>query len=134
MSKSPFDLNDLVPDYFNKKVFRSIVLIIFFLFLFTAWSNDWKNEFPHVYCPEESYTPCTIERNKITNNKYIPEEWDGVVLAQGEFIGEKPNEHYFLFKKRVWLLIILGFSYNHFLYVLKNKKFFPELKKGGGNK
>jgi len=129
MSKSPLDLNQLLPNYFNKKLFRSVVVIIIFLFLFTAWSNGWKNEFPYIECPIEAFDPCVIDRSMITNSEHIPEAWDGIVLTQGEFIGEKPNEHYFLFQTRVWLIIFITFLLNHFNYWLRTGSFKPRINK-----
>jgi len=129
MSESPLSLNKIIPNYFNKWVFRGVLAIILLLFLFTAWSNGWRNNFVYAECPINALNSCELNKELITNNEYFPDEWDGVVLSPGEFIGEKPNKHYFLFKTRVFLLIVLSFIINHGYYWVRTGKFKPEINK-----
>ena len=51
---NPLDLNKLFVGYFNKPLFRSIVVVIILLTLFTMHSNDWRNDFKAYDCPESS--------------------------------------------------------------------------------
>jgi len=126
---NPFDLKEVLPDYFNKWVFRYAVLCVIILFVFTADSNNWRNEFVYVTCPANAYDGCLIVKDQITNNEHFPNEWDGIFLASGETIGEKPNEHYFSFKSRTWLIVAFAFIINHLLFMLRTKKLLPQRRK-----
>ncbi|MCP4648880.1 MAG: hypothetical protein GY853_02195 [PVC group bacterium] len=131
---NPFDLNKYFPNYFNKWVFRYAVLCIILLFIFTADSNNWRNEFIYVTCPEGSHDGCWVLKNQITNNEKFPDRWDGTFLSAGETLGEKPNDHYFKFKLRTWRIILSAFLFNHLLFMLNTKKLYPkkDLKKVWG--
>jgi len=128
---NPFDLKKQLPNYFSIWVFRFAVISIALLFLFTANSNGWRNEYIYVSCPENAYDGCLIIKNEITNNEKFPEEWDGKFLLAGQTLGEKPNDHYFKFNSRTWLIILIAFLINHALYMFKEKKLYPkkDLKK-----
>lgn len=131
---NPLDLKRYIKNYFTVWLFRSVVVLIALLFFYTAYTNNFRNDFASASCPEDSFGGCLLLKNEITNNEHFPDEWDGVLLQPGETIGEKPNEDYFQFKSRVWLIILFAFILNHFLYMFKEKKLYPkedikELKK-----
>ena len=125
---NPFDISKRLPNYINKWVFRYAVLIILFLFIFTANSNDWRNDFVYIECPASSLNGCYVIKDFTDIDSQIPEEWNGAYLYAGQSLGNKPNDHFFKFNERVWIIILLAFILNQVLYSLKEGKMFP---KGG---
>ena len=46
-----------------------------------------------------------------------------IYLMPGEIIGNKPNDHFFKFKGRVFILVLFGFLINHLFYYKRTKSF-----------
>jgi len=114
---NPFDLKKIFPDYFFMSVFRLGIVLVILLVLYTGHSNDWRNDFKAYDCPaSDLYNGCFIQSF---------DEYNGVFVPAGSYVGEKPNEDYFLFNQRLWIIIFGTFLINHLMFIFKNKKIYP---------
>lgn len=116
---SPLDLNKLFPDYFNKNIFRGVIILMICLFVFTIYSNDWEYKFNYSYCPADSFSGCLLEL----------ESGDFITLAPDSYYGKLPNIHAQKFNSRSYSLIFFGFIINHLLYYFKTGNFKPKIDK-----
>ena len=117
--KSPLDINGLFPGYFNKNVFRGVILSIILLAVFTMQTNNWETNFKYVECPADVLTVCEY----LTPSDNISQGLQTIYLNPGEVLGNKPNKDYYNYPVRVKALFLFGFVLNHLLYFFRSKKF-----------
>lgn len=116
--KSPLDINELFPGYFNKNVFRGVIIVLFLLATFTMYSNDWQISFNYVECPVDVLTGCDF---LTYSNSSLSLE--NIHLKPGEILGSKPNNDFYAFPSRSKALVFLGFVFNHLYYFFRSKSF-----------
>ena len=152
--ESGLDLSKRFPDYFNKWVFRVMLLVVASLFLLTFQSEG--NMLFNVWavCPNTSETPCenpfylcsNIDFSKVSIfdevNCFPDDALDWKVeqicendncnkryLQPGEVIGNPPNKNSSSFFIRVICIIEIAFAINHMVFLFRR-----ELKKKNGGK
>lgn len=114
--------------YFEKKIFRGVVLILVLLFLLLAIDNKFdfrdkiyvKCEIPNIIrCENPLYGNCeNLERMKGNH----PSVEFAKTLCKDEFllgsviVGEPPSWYSKNYIWIAWLVVFLGFVVNHFLF------------------
>ena len=139
-----FDLKKRFPNYFDKRIFRTLTILMFIMFFISLYFNDWK--LVNVYAECKSDTPCqnpfylcsNIEMSEqslfYSSGRYcLPEvTWktrsiceagycNKEYLQPNEVIGNKPNWYNEYFSIILILIYILGLGFNHYLYKRKNE-------------
>ena len=130
-SKSPLDLNELFPGYFNKWVFRSVIIIMLIFTVFVYASNDGL-KFEYIYCPEDAETFCKYYPKHnisddgnvvgvsgvtgIINTSYNfsrSSNQEFIILQPGEHMGKIPNFWARHYNSLCLRFVLMGFLINH---------------------
>ena len=120
---NPINLQKIVPNYFNVYVFRLVIAACIVLMFYTAYTNDWTFNFSCVECSPDSPMNCKF----YYDNEYIE-------LYPSEKFGSCPNHLADEFNAITISLLFAGFVLNHLVYILRFKRFKPEVNKKEWNK
>lgn len=115
------------PYYFDKYIFRSVVLLMILLFCFVLYENQWNWKYNiYVSCPKNSMTYCENPFYNITSlpsdyfsglkkdNVLVPYEiYSQEVFYPGFEFGNKPKWFASHYDSMIWIIILLGFVVNH---------------------
>jgi len=100
--------------YFNKKIFRSAVILMFILLVVAFINNDasFKNEV-YIHCDSEPYCANPYYGFNPCPHLYLCEQ---ELLNYGDSYGDKPNFIFDLYLPLSLIIIIFSFLINHLLY------------------
>lgn len=129
--KSPLDVNDLFPGYFNKWIFRSVIFFMILFTLFVYVENGGQLKFDYIICPEETIKFCEYYPLNYTGNPYDQEP---ILMQPGETIGTPPSFFARNYNRICLLMVLFGFLSNHLFYFMRTKKFKIPVHKEKWNK
>lgn len=130
------DLKKRFPGYFNKNVFRGIIVVMLLFTIFVYWTENFQLRFVYAECDKDHYCNnpfyvCPEEHNMFTSTEAcLPEEsvpksiiplceeglCDNKTLAPHQILGHKPNALVLWYNQISLLIVILGFALNHLLW------------------
>lgn len=130
------NLSKKYPGYFNKNIFRAVIIICLALFIITLFQNKFSNFYayaeckdkepcknPYYVCQEQTETDCVIEILSPNKIKPMLEKYGNIKeLEPGQIIGNKPNFLAMNFNLICLTITFLAFSLNHYLYKTKQVK------------
>ena len=122
------DVKNWFPDYFTLKLFRGAMILMFILFFFTLYINDWKIGNTFAACPASADDVCrnpffhvdvTWKTKNLCSQGFCEVEY----LQPGQVIGNPPGFYVQHFKHFVLSVWALAFVFNHLIYMFKYKEF-----------
>lgn len=135
------NLNKLFPNYFNKNIFRGVIILLIIFTIYVYVSEGYTLKFVYAECPEDSLRDCNnpfyicpvsgeyniynYERDDCIINETIPKEvrplcnagaCNNEYLKPGEIIGNKPS--FFVLNYNLICLLLVGMAFltNHLYY------------------
>lgn len=127
------DLKKRFPNYFNKWVFRGVIIIMV-LFTITLYISEGGYKFVYAECDKD--VPCNnpfyachgYEFEGCMSTYNIPKEikplcdagyCENKTLMPHQVIGDKPSFWVLNYNLICLLLVVLGFAFNHILYKVR---------------
>jgi len=120
------------PCYFKKYIFRIWIALCFVLVFFALEGNNYNFTSAYATCPIESthdclnpFHVCDLKENEINDfclykrpaEKYcINNLCDKKYILPGETVGFKPTPIFIYYNEICFLLLLLAFGLNHFLW------------------
>lgn len=132
------DLKKIFPGYFDKKIFRGVIILMVIFTAYILFSTNFKISYVYAECPENNNIECgnpfyVCNEGEIFNcipKDSIPKPikplcYEGFcnnkTLQIGQVIGEKPSFIVKNYNILCLLIVLAGFLVNHIVYKTKKK-------------